>query len=123
MPVLARLIERAGIPTVLVTMMPDAATALLVPRTLGVEFPFGHPFGLPNDAQLQRRVLEAALLVLAGAQSPGARIDLDYEWPIPVRDGYHAWQPSEPSPAVAVMLRQNQTGATTDLGRRDGDHR
>jgi hypothetical protein len=110
-PVLARLIERAGIPTVVVTMMPDTATGLLAPRTLGVEFPFGHAFGLPNDPHLQRRVLESALVVLAGAQAPGTRIDFDYEWPIPVREAYHAWQPPEPSPAVALMLRRNQQQA------------
>ncbi len=44
-PVLARRLEDAGIPTVLVTMMPDIAERLLAPRIVGVEFPFGHAFG------------------------------------------------------------------------------
>ena len=108
MPVLARHIERAGIPTVVVTMMPDSASRLLTPRVLGVEFPFGHPFGLPGDQRLQRRVLEAALLLLAGAPVPGGRLDIDVEWPVSVREAYKSWQPSEPSPIVAQMLR-NQT--------------
>jgi hypothetical protein len=110
-PVLARLIERAGIPTVLVTMMPDSADHLLVPRTVGVEFPFGHPFGMPLDRTLQRRVLETAVTLLAGAGSPGTRVDIDVEWPIPVRDAYRAWQPVEPSPIVAHMLRRTQQEA------------
>jgi len=104
-PVLARRIEAAGIPTVVVTMMPDVAEALLTPRVLGVEFPFGHPFGLPRDSRLQRRVLEAALVVLSGAGTVGTRVDLDVEWPVPLREAYRSWQPTEPSPIVAQMLK------------------
>jgi hypothetical protein len=103
-PVLARRIEGAGIPTVVVTMMPVTATQLLAPRTLGVEFPFGHPFGMPGDRPLQRRVLATALTLLAGAASPGARVDLDVEWPQPRSEAYRAWQPREPSPIVAMLL-------------------
>ena len=109
MPVLARRIEAAGIPTVVVTMMPDLAEAVLAPRILGVEFPFGHPFGLPGDAPGQRRVLEAALVVLAGADRPGTRVDLDVEWPVPVREAYRTWQPTEPSPIVAHMIEQTRS--------------
>jgi hypothetical protein len=103
-PVLARWIEEAGIPTVVVTNMPDVAVA--APRVVGVEFPFGHPFGLPGDRALQRRVLETALSVLAGAIAPGARVDIDVEWPQPLREAYRAWQPAEPSPIVAAMLQR-----------------
>lgn len=49
MPVLARLIEAAGIPTVTVTMMPTLAQTLGAPRIVGVEFPFAHNFGMPRD--------------------------------------------------------------------------
>ena len=66
MPVLARLIEAAGIPTVTVTMMPALAAAVLAPRIVGVEFPYGHPFGMPADRAMQRTVLETALTVLSG---------------------------------------------------------
>ncbi len=106
MPVLARRIEAAGIPTVVVTMMPATASTLRTPRTVGVEFPFGHPFGPPGDTALQRRVLETALVVLAGAAEPDTRVDLDVEWPVPLREAYKSWQPSEPSPIVAAMLAQ-----------------
>ena len=64
---LARLVEAAGIPTVTVTMMPALAAAVLAPRIVGVEFPFGHPFGMPGDRGMQRIVLETALTVLSGA--------------------------------------------------------
>lgn len=104
MPVLARLIEAAGIPTVTVTMMPDIAAALLAPRIVGVEFPFGHPFGMPGDRAMQRAVVESALTVLSGAAAPGTRVDVDIEWPVPRAAAYKSWQPEEASPIVAMML-------------------
>ena len=104
MPVLARFIEAAGIPTVTVTMMPALAAAVLAPRIVGVEFPFGHPFGMPADRAMQRTVLEAALTVLSGAPVFGARVDVDIEWPVPRAAAYKSWQPKEASPIVAMML-------------------
>ena len=106
MPVLARRIEAAGIPTVIVTMMPRTATQLLAPRVVGVEFPFGHPFGQPGDRATQRLVLQTAVSVLAGAERPGTRVDLDLEWPQPRGEAYKAWQPAEPSPIVAMLLKR-----------------
>jgi D-proline reductase (dithiol) PrdB len=103
-PVLARWIEAAGIPTVTVTMMPSVAEERRAPRIVGVEFPFGHPFGMPGNTGMQRRVLELALRVLAGARTFGTRVDLDVEWPVPVREAYRSWQPKEPSPIVRKML-------------------
>jgi D-proline reductase (dithiol) PrdB len=107
-PVLARWIEAAGIPTVVVTMMPDVADALLTPRVVGVEFPFGHPFGMPHDRGMQRLVLETALTVLSGAARPGTRVDVDVAWPVPLREAYRAWQPAEPSPIVSLLLQSRR---------------
>jgi len=103
-PVLARRIEAAGIPTVTVTMMPATAEQLLTPRVVGVEFPFGHPFGRSGDRAVQRTVLTTALRTLAGASRPGTRVDVDLEWPQPRGEAYKARQPSEPSPIVAMLL-------------------
>jgi hypothetical protein len=103
-PVLARLIEEAGIPTVVVTMMPALAVALRAPRVLGVEFPFGHPFGPAHDTSTQSAVLTAALRLLAGATAFGQRLDVDIVWPAPLKEAYRSWQPAEPSPIVAMLL-------------------
>src|SRR2546423_1489821 len=54
--------------------------------------------------RMQRQVLELALQVLAGATAPGTRVDLDVEWPVPIREAYRAWQPKEASPIVKVLL-------------------
>jgi hypothetical protein len=107
-PVLARWIEAAGIPTVTVTMMPAVAEERLAPRIVGVEFPFGHTFGMPHDRAMQRRTLELALRVLAGAAAFGTRVDLDLEWPVPMREAYRAWQPKEPSPIVRKLLESRK---------------
>jgi hypothetical protein len=103
-PVLARWIEAEGIPTVVVTMMPAVAEERRAPRIVGVEFPFGHAFGMPHDKAMQRRVLELGLRVLAGASAFGTRVDVDIEWPVPVREAYRAWQPKVASPIVRKML-------------------
>ena len=101
---LARWIEAAGIPTVTVTMMPAVAEERRAPRIVGVEFPFGHAFGMPHDRAMQRGVLEPALRVLSGATAIGTRVDYDLEWPVPLREAYRSWQPKEPSPIVKKML-------------------
>jgi hypothetical protein len=103
-PVLARRIEAAGIPTVVLTMMPDVAQWLLAPRVVGIEFPFGHSFGMPHDDVTHRRVLETAVTVLAGAPAPGTRVDIDIAWPQPRGEAYKSWQPAEPSPIVKLLL-------------------
>jgi len=103
-PVLARVIEAAGIPTVLVTMMPDLAMKLRPARVVGVEFPFGHNFGPPGNDALMEQVARTACRALAEAQEPGYRLDVDAEWPIPLEIAYRTWHPPEPSPIVARML-------------------
>jgi len=103
-PVLARVIEAAGIPTVTVTMMPVFADRALLSRTVGVPFPFGQAFGPVGDDDTHRIVAEAAVRLAASATEPGARVDLDLEWPVDPKTAYRAWQPPEPSPIVEAML-------------------
>jgi hypothetical protein len=107
-PVLARWIEAAGIPTVVVTMMPAVAEERRAPRIVGVEFPFGHAFGMPGDTVMHRAVLELALRVLAGGDAFGVRVDLDLEWPVPWKEAYRGWQPAEPSPIVRKLQQARQ---------------
>ncbi len=106
MPVLARTIEAAGIPTVTLTMMPDLASKTRVSRVLGVEFPFGQAFGMVDDLDMQREVAEAAVRLLERAREPETRRDLELEWPIDTKTAYRAWQPAEVSPVVAANLAQ-----------------
>ncbi|MEE8421340.1 MAG: hypothetical protein V3S31_01035 [Dehalococcoidia bacterium] len=105
---LARLIEESGIATVVVTMMPALAEKFRVARVVGVEFPFGHAFGMPDDQAMQRTVAEAAVRLLNEATEPEARLDVDIEWPIDQRTAYRDWQPAEASPIVAHNIRRRQ---------------
>ncbi len=103
---LARTFEEAGMSTVLVTMMPYWSERVGVPRTVGVEFPYGHPLGQPGDRETQMEIIRAALSLLAEAVGPGEIRELDYEWPQDVAEAKRDWQPPEPSPIIKMMLEQ-----------------
>ncbi len=100
---LARLFEAAGFSTILVTMMPFWSEKVGVPRTLAVEHPFSLTLGLPNEADRQRQVIREALSVLESATEAGTIAHSDSEWPIAARQARKQWQPSEPSPIIAVL--------------------
>ncbi len=106
MPVLARLVEAAGIPTVIVTMIPDLAMKFRLARVVGVEFPFGHAYGMVGDEAMQRTVAETAVRLLGEATEPESRADVDVEWPVETRVAYRAWQPEEASPIVAFNAQR-----------------
>lgn len=108
---LARLFEAAGISSVLVTNMPVWSEKIGVPRTVGVEFPYGHPFGGPGDRAMQMNVIKAALGLLESATRPGEVVDVDLEWPRPLDEAKRDWQPLEPSPIVARLIEQRRSQA------------
>ena len=103
MPVLARTFESAGLSTILVTMMPFWAEKIGVPRTLAVEFPFGHTLGQPHDVPQQMRVIRQALKVLETADTPGTIVHSPEKWPVDQKKTIEDWQPEEPSPLIRVM--------------------
>jgi D-proline reductase (dithiol) PrdB len=76
----ARVLEEAGIPTVVVSTARDISTQVKPPRTVFVNFPMGNPFGRPFDRVQQRAVLLDALRRLEDARFGGELIDLAYEW-------------------------------------------
>lgn len=114
---LARTLEAHGLATILVTNMPFWAEKIGVPRTLAVEFPFGHMLGQPGDVVMQRRVIEQALAVLRTAETPGTIVHSAAVWPVPAVEAMKAWQPTEPSPVIAVLgphLREMLRGRKAD---------
>jgi hypothetical protein len=113
---LAQEIEKAGVSTVMVTMMPYWAEKLGTTRTLGVEVPFGHSFGTPGDREMQMTVVRAALTLLKEAQEPGAMREVEIEWPQPSDEARKDWQPLEASPIIKMMREQAQARA---VERRD----
>jgi D-proline reductase (dithiol) PrdB len=103
--VLARTFEEAGMSTVLVTIMPFWSERLGIPRTVGVEFPFGHTLGQPGDRNTQMAVIHSALALLEEAKEPGEVRELDNVWPQDLDEAKRDWQPEEPSPIIR-MLRE-----------------
>jgi hypothetical protein len=114
---LARTFEAAGLSTVVVNMMPVWGERFGAPRTLGVEFPFGHTLGMAGDAGLQTRVIRAALGLLVSAQSPGPAIAyFDEPWPGDFDEWKKAWHPKQPSPVIKMMREQAERRARESRG-------
>lgn len=105
MPVLARMFEAAGMSTVLVTNMPFWAEKIGVPRTLAVEFPFGHILGQPHNEAQQMRVIHQALAVLEEAVSPGTIVHFQEPWPVPLDEALKDCHPATPPPIAEHMGR------------------
>lgn len=57
-------IEKAGIPAVSVTLLREITLCVGTPRALSLNFPFGFPLGVPNDAALQTKIVLAAPALL-----------------------------------------------------------
>ena len=107
---LARVFEEHGLSTVLITNGPFF-TQIGVPRTIAVEFPYGHMAGPPGDVEIQTQVVEAALTLLEEAKEPETIRHLNIEWPIDFDIARKDWHPSEPSPIVKMMLDQARKAA------------
>ena len=52
------------------SLVPQQAKKIAPPRVLSVPFILGRPFGSPDDASFQHRVLDAALGLLTQTDSP-----------------------------------------------------
>ena len=114
---LARTFEEAGLSTVLVTVMPYWAERLGVPRTVGVEFPYGNPLGQPGDRDTQTGIIREALRLLEEATGPGEIRELDYVWPQDLDEAKRGWQPLEPSPIIRMMIEQRRAQRQQREGR------
>lgn len=117
MNALARTFEEEGLSTVIVNMMPVWGERFGAPRTLGVEFPFGHTLGMAGDAAMQTRVIRAALRLLETAQPPGPVVEhFEEAWPGDFDEWKRAWHPPEPSPVIRWMREQAARRAQEQRG-------
>ncbi|MFO7632582.1 MAG: hypothetical protein R6W76_08590 [Caldilinea sp.] len=80
MGLIARSIERVGIPTVSVSITRDLTEAVGAPRAVFVKWPLGHPLGEPHAPLQQRMVIFRTLHLLVNADRPGVIEDLGYRW-------------------------------------------
>jgi hypothetical protein len=104
---LGHYLERAGIATAQISLIREQTAAIKPPRALWVPFMLGRPFGVPNDAAFQGRVLLSVLQLFECASGPVLR---DY--------GEDA--PADPGDAEGYACPVNFAPATTetqDLGQ------
>jgi len=66
---IASVIEKAGIPTVGLSLLREVTERVKPPRTLFVPFRLGYPLGEPDRPDLQHRIIEAALKLLHASGS------------------------------------------------------
>lgn len=66
-------IERQGIPTASITLLPDVTRAVQPPRALSVPFALGYPLGAPDDPALQREILRNLLTLTREEEVPVLR--------------------------------------------------
>ncbi len=70
MGALGHYLEEEGIPTTQISLVREHTAVMHPPRALWVSFILGRPFGVPNDAAFQRRVLLAVLGLLEAKSGP-----------------------------------------------------
>lgn len=99
MGLLARGVEEAGIPTVLLGSCLDMMKQLMAPRTVFLDFPLGRQCGRPNDRELQMVILRDTLAFLEKVEEPGQVLELPHEWGEPFD-----WESY--SRAVAQMIQE-----------------
>jgi D-proline reductase (dithiol) PrdB len=99
-----REMERAGLPTVTLSPIPELTASVGAPRIAGIEYPLGRCFGRPGDADGQRAVLRAALEAATEAAGPGTLVTLPFEWPDPPPRSRS--DPPEPPPIVSLLRRR-----------------
>ena len=77
---LARYLEAAGIPTVIMGVAKDIVEYCGVPRLLFSDFPLGNAAALPNNVQSQDSNFELALRLLEGAPGPRTTVQSPLVW-------------------------------------------
>ena len=75
MGVLARVLEEHGLATTSISLVREHTEKVKPPRALFVPFPFGHPLGDADNAELQTRVMRAAFALL---DVPSGPVLVDY---------------------------------------------
>lgn len=90
MGVLGHFLERAGFATTQISLIRLHTETIRPPRALWVPFELGRPFGVPDDADFQRRVLSAALNLLSADDGP-VLVDFPEEAPSAAAEDMDGW--------------------------------
>ena len=77
---IAREVEKAGIPTLCMSSAWDVTLSVRPPRAVFLDFPLNHETGKAGDSPLQRRILHDALRAFEALWAPGQMLCLPYVW-------------------------------------------
>ena len=80
MSLVARHLEEAGIATVVVGSARDIVEHCAVPRFCFTDFPLGNPCGKPEDVEMQRAIVGAALDLVESATAPMTTVQTPHRW-------------------------------------------
>jgi D-proline reductase (dithiol) PrdB len=75
-----REIEKAGIPSIGISIERSYSEKVKPPRSIFLRWPFGHPFGQAFNRAQQRVVLAEALRALFTIKEPGTILDMHYRF-------------------------------------------
>jgi D-proline reductase (dithiol) PrdB len=100
----AREIETAGIPTVVLSNIPVLTGAVGVPRMAAIEYPIGLTLGVPEDREGQLAVLRATLALFEIVATPGGAVDLPFDWEYGRNEP--ETEPPVPPPIVNWLIRR-----------------
>jgi len=75
-----REIERVGISTIGISIVRGISEKIKPPRTVFLNWPFGHPLGEPFNVTQQKTILDEALKALYSVKVPGGIVDLPFRW-------------------------------------------
>lgn len=99
MSALAHYLEEEGIAAVAIALIRPQAEHTRSPRALWVPFELGRPIGPPSDAAFQRRVILAALGLLAAQKQASLIVDFPDDDPREAADPN--WRPPVATTAIA----------------------
>ncbi len=80
MSLVARHLEEAGIPTVVLGSARDIVEECGVARFLFSDFPLGNPCGVPYDEEMQRATVGHALDLIEAATLPRTTVQSPFRW-------------------------------------------
>jgi D-proline reductase (dithiol) PrdB len=87
---IAREIERAGVPTLAMTSAWDITEAVAPPRSAYVHHPLGHQTGKPGDLASQIAIVREALAAAERMRSAGEIAVLPFRWDVQGDEGWEA---------------------------------
>ena len=106
MSALAHYLEEEGIAAVAIALIRPQAENTRPPRALWVPFELGRPIGPPSDAAFQKRVILAALGLLAAQKQASLIVDFPDDDPREAADPN--WRPPvvAPTPTLPRLRRR-----------------